>query len=90
LDYWAIGSPQIDGGNEWSEFVGGTGVAFNSWLDSDYSGWQIEIAFGSWHSGITQFVYADGSVHALSDGMDQRVFKALGSRNREEVIGEQR
>jgi prepilin-type N-terminal cleavage/methylation domain-containing protein/prepilin-type processing-associated H-X9-DG protein len=89
MDYWSIGSPQIDGGNEWSEFVGGTGVAFNSWRDSAYSGWQVEIAFGSWHQGLAQFVYADGSVHALTDGIDQKVYAALGSRNREEVTGHQ-
>ncbi|WP_425400857.1 DUF1559 domain-containing protein [Aeoliella sp.] len=88
MDYWSIGSPQIDGGNEWSEFVGGTGVSLNSWYYREYSGWQIEIAFGSWHSAIAQFVYADGSVHALIDDMDQRALAALGSRNGEEVIGE--
>ena len=85
MDYWSIGSPQIDAGNEWSEFVGGTGVAFNSWRNADYTGWQVEIAFGSWHNGLAQFVYADGSVHALGDGIDQHVYAALGSRNGEEV-----
>jgi prepilin-type processing-associated H-X9-DG protein len=68
--------------------VGGTGVAFNSWQNQEYTGWQIEIAFGSWHTGLAQFVFADGSVHTLVDDMDQQVFAALGSRNQEEIIGE--
>jgi prepilin-type N-terminal cleavage/methylation domain-containing protein len=88
MDYWSIGSPQIDGGNEWSEFVGGTGVAFNSWQDARVTGWQVEIAFGSWHHGLAQFVFADGSVHTLVDDIDQKVYAALGSRNGEEPAGQ--
>lgn len=86
MDYWAIGSPQIDQGNEWSEFVGGSGVEPNSWNKSTYSGWQIEIAFGSWHNNQTQFVFADGSVQALTDETDGEVFRSFGSRNREDHV----
>lgn len=88
MDYWAIGSPQIAGGNEWSEFVGATSVKISSWHNQEYSGWEVEIAFGSWHAGIANFVYADGSVHAVVDTTDLNVFRAMGSRNKEDMPGD--
>jgi prepilin-type N-terminal cleavage/methylation domain-containing protein/prepilin-type processing-associated H-X9-DG protein len=42
--------------------------------------------FGSAHPAGVNAVYADGSVHAISFGVDYAVFNALGTRNGEEVI----
>jgi prepilin-type N-terminal cleavage/methylation domain-containing protein len=42
--------------------------------------------FGSYHSGITNFVRADGSVNAIEDEIDEAVFKALCTRAGNEII----
>jgi prepilin-type N-terminal cleavage/methylation domain-containing protein len=36
--------------------------------------------FGSWHSGVCQFVFGDGSVQALRNSIDIRVLTALATR----------
>jgi prepilin-type processing-associated H-X9-DG protein len=40
-------------------------------------GWK----FGSYHPGLCQFVFADGSVHAVKSNLDETVFGLLISRN---------
>ncbi len=80
-DHWAIGSPQIANGNEWTEFVGSTAVMMNEWFSAAAAGHQIEISFGSWHMTGAQFVYADGSVHYTIEDVDPEVYVATGSRN---------
>ncbi|HYT90657.1 MAG TPA: DUF1559 domain-containing protein [Gemmataceae bacterium] len=35
--------------------------------------------FGSYHPGTTNFVFLDGSVRGISDGIDLNVFRALGT-----------
>jgi prepilin-type N-terminal cleavage/methylation domain-containing protein/prepilin-type processing-associated H-X9-DG protein len=47
---------------------------------------QYAWGFGSWHSGGANFVFADGSVHFLTDGMAFPTFQALCSINGGEVI----
>jgi prepilin-type N-terminal cleavage/methylation domain-containing protein len=37
--------------------------------------------FGSYHPGISQFVFADGSVHRLSTGLDPEILASLASIN---------
>jgi prepilin-type N-terminal cleavage/methylation domain-containing protein len=53
-------------------------VTFNSPLFS----------FRSSHVGGTTFLMCDGSVHFISQNIDMATYKALGSRNKGEVIGE--
>ncbi len=38
------------------------------------------------HTAVAQFVFADGSAHALSDQIDESVYQALGTRAGREVI----
>jgi prepilin-type processing-associated H-X9-DG protein len=40
-----------------------------------------DLSFASNHPGGAQFVYADGSVHFLSDGTDAEQYRRLGNRN---------
>jgi len=47
---------------------------------------QYAWGYGSNHSGVTNFVFLDGSVRGLSDGMDYLVFRALGTMDGGEVI----
>lgn len=42
--------------------------------------------FGSYHPGICQFVFCDGSVHALPVTIDPHVLGLLASRNDGQVI----
>jgi prepilin-type N-terminal cleavage/methylation domain-containing protein/prepilin-type processing-associated H-X9-DG protein len=39
-----------------------------------------DLSFGSCHPGGAQFVFADGSVHFLSDGINAETYRRLGNR----------
>lgn len=45
-------------------------------------------AFGSMHTGGAQFVFVDGSVHFLSDNLNQTTLQNLAIRNDGQVLGE--
>jgi prepilin-type N-terminal cleavage/methylation domain-containing protein len=42
--------------------------------------------FGSWHQGICQFVFCDGSVHSVSVSIDAQNYRRLSVRNDGEVL----
>jgi prepilin-type N-terminal cleavage/methylation domain-containing protein/prepilin-type processing-associated H-X9-DG protein len=42
--------------------------------------------FGSWHSGVVQFVFCDGSVKGIRDTLDTETLRRLSSRNDGQVI----
>jgi prepilin-type N-terminal cleavage/methylation domain-containing protein/prepilin-type processing-associated H-X9-DG protein len=44
--------------------------------------------FGSWHPGVCQFLFADGHVVALSNGLDMDTLQKLACRNDGKVIPE--
>ena len=50
--------------------------------------WSCDMGFKSRHPGGAQFVFADGSVHFLSDTIDYVTYQKLGDRRDREVIGE--
>jgi len=88
LDYWYLGSPQVDpyncdgsgSGAEYTEFCGSTGAPINSRLNAALSGYLKEVAYGSYHPGGAFFCLADGSVHFIADSISITVYQALGSR----------
>ncbi|MCU0879251.1 MAG: DUF1559 domain-containing protein [Pirellulaceae bacterium] len=89
MDFWYIGSPQIDpwpSGTEYSEFVGSTGVPYNARSQAALSGYIKELSFSSFHPGGAMWVYADGSVKFLSYTMNAAVYQAIGSRDGGEAI----
>lgn len=47
-----------------------------------------DMLFGSQHPGGANFVFADGSVHFISDDIDEVLYEALASRNGGETISE--
>src|SRR5262249_44372173 len=47
---------------------------------------QYAWGFGSWHPGGANFLFGDGSVHFLPDGMDFAAFRALNSINGGETV----
>lgn len=97
MDYWTIGSPQIDpcrcdggsGGTEFSEAVGSALPRLNLLrLEPDANGLLIELSFGSYHSGGAFFTMGDGSVRFLADPIDPQIYRALASRHDGEVVTE--
>jgi len=94
MDFWYIGSPQIDpcncmtgiGATEQSEFVGSTGVPFNARNIPTTSGYVKELSFTSLHPSGAQFCLADGSVRFVSFNINQATYQAAGSRNGGEVL----
>ena len=48
----------------------------------------ITMSFWSWHPGGSYFLFADGSVHFLSQNISFQTYQALSTRNGDEVPGE--
>jgi hypothetical protein len=95
MDFWYIGSPQIDpcncvtvgtGGTEFSEFCGSTGVVFNARAIPATSGYVKEVSFSSLHPSGGQFVLGDASVRFVPFTVNQPTYQALGSRNNGETL----
>jgi len=60
----------VDGINGASTAVGGT-----------FAGMYVAGGYASWHPGGCHFALADGSVHFLSQNIDQNLLRALTTRN---------
>jgi prepilin-type N-terminal cleavage/methylation domain-containing protein/prepilin-type processing-associated H-X9-DG protein len=88
VDHWYIGSDGVvwyqTGMREVSEAIGSTGVPLN-WLNKDVSIDAKEIGFSSRHAGGSYFVFADGHVQFVSEGIDATTYSALGTRDRGEI-----
>jgi len=46
------------------------------------------LPMGSFHPGVTQFVYCDGSVRAINDNVQAEIYKSLATVNGDETISE--
>jgi len=57
-------------------------------LDRTITNWNVSWGFKSKHAGGANFVFADGSVHFLSQTIDQRTYNLLGCRNDGQVPGD--
>ncbi len=97
MDFWYIGSPQIDpcicqgsgtGGTEFSEFCGSTGVPFNARAIPSTSGYVKELSFSSLHPSGGHFCVGDGSVRFISFNINQQTYQGLGSRNGGESLAD--
>lgn len=72
----------------------------NTVVDADYNSWQegkngvngsptyAAITSRSDHTGIVQVVLVDGSARAVSESIDLGIWRALGTREGREVVGE--
>jgi prepilin-type N-terminal cleavage/methylation domain-containing protein/prepilin-type processing-associated H-X9-DG protein len=90
MDFWYIGSPQIDpwpNGTEYSEFVGSTGVPMNARSIAALSGYIKELSFSSQHPGGAMFCFADGSVRFIPYSTNYPIYQGLGSKDKGEVPG---
>jgi prepilin-type N-terminal cleavage/methylation domain-containing protein/prepilin-type processing-associated H-X9-DG protein len=92
-DHWYIAGDDMDNyeGCDWSEALGSTGVPLNigggrplALTDPLYDAW--EVGFSSRHSGVVNFLMADGSVRPIRESIDLQVLRALGTRAGGEAI----
>ena len=95
MDYWQLGAPQTgtwvpgeNGGTEFSEGIASAGPRINSYLDQSISGAVMEVSFGSYHTGGATLGLADGSVRFISESVDIQTYRALGTRQGEEVVSD--
>lgn len=60
-----------------------------SWVEDDptRTGAARATGFGSWHTGVVQFLMCDGSVHSLSENIDIHTQHRLADRNDGEPVG---
>jgi prepilin-type N-terminal cleavage/methylation domain-containing protein len=94
MDFWYIGSPQIDpcncqtgkGATEQSEFCGSTGVPINARTKPALSGYIKELSFSSLHPNGCQFVLADGSVRYVPYSINTATYQGMGSRGMGESL----
>ncbi len=93
VDHWYIGSDnQLPASftpplyQEFSEAMGSTGVPMNAINDSSLLIDQRELCFSSLHHGGCLFVFVDGHVQFLSQSIDRKVYSAVGTIARGEVV----
>ncbi len=99
IDPWSPANPIGGGGTEFSEFVGSTAGQINmiptmkalQATNRPLGTLSIDVAmltFGSYHTGGAFFLMGDGSVRFISETVNANVYKALGSRNGSEPVGD--
>ena len=74
----------------WNEWVYGNGTIRTcaippnaKLLDGTYANewdWPNNFGYSSAHPGLVQFLYVDGSVHSIHDGIDMQVYRAMATR----------
>jgi len=95
VDHWYIGSreltfyEEVDGFSsaEGSECIGSTACRINSIKIEDSPINDKELSYGSQHPTGVNIGFADGSVHFVSEYIDQKVWSAAGSRAGREITG---
>lgn len=85
VDHWTIGSMELDGSydlpsSEISECLGSTGVPINSMFIESSNINDKELCFASRHNGGVNFSFADGHTDFVSEDVDEKVYRAIGSR----------
>ncbi len=89
-DHWSIGSNDIDSQSQgdMSEFLGSTGVLLNhpAVPEGDPRFAAYELSFGSRHTEGANFLFADGSLRYVRNGIAPATYSALGTRAGGEVV----
>jgi len=94
-DHWYIGSDDIDIGDDFSEFLGSTGVRMNIYLDklrtgevpADGTG-PMQLSYGSAHPGGCHILLGDGSARFVSESVDKVTWSNLGNREDGVALGQ--
>ena len=77
-------------GSDFSEYLGSTFVGINLSLSADtsVSGTTRELSFGSFHPGGCNALLCDGSGRFVSESIELTIWRAVGSREGKEPIGQ--
>jgi prepilin-type N-terminal cleavage/methylation domain-containing protein len=88
-DHFQFFSDSLDAGDggDFSEALGATVHPINTTAQSRSSD-DSEFSFGSFHTGGAHVAFGDGTVRFMSENMDTAIWRALGSRNGNETVGE--
>ncbi|WP_020474717.1 DUF1559 domain-containing protein [Zavarzinella formosa] len=88
-DHWCFGSDTIDDQWDYSEFLGTTAVPPNyKALDTSVAEKKkVEFGYSSKHTGGVNALMGDGSVRFVTNGINLATWKALGTRNGGETLG---
>ncbi len=94
-DHWYIGSDDIDIGDDYSEFLGSTGVPMNIYLEKLRTGetpvlgeQQMQVSYGSAHPGGCHILLGDGSARFVSETVDAVTWSNLGNREDGVALGQ--
>jgi prepilin-type processing-associated H-X9-DG protein len=100
-DHWWGGSDDIDTTPymDLSEMLGSTGVPINVQKDSATNQlWcvnpdstqcqELQLSFGSLHSGIAQMVFCDGHIEAVQEDIDKTVWSDYGTRASQTIVAD--
>ncbi|MFO0895869.1 MAG: DUF1559 domain-containing protein [Pirellulales bacterium] len=94
-DHWYIGSDDIDIGDDFSEFLGSTGVRMNIYLDKLRTGEipsdgvnAMQLSYGSAHPGGCHILLGDGSARFVSESINPITWSNLGNREDGQPLGE--
>jgi prepilin-type N-terminal cleavage/methylation domain-containing protein/prepilin-type processing-associated H-X9-DG protein len=94
-DHWYIGSDDIDISDDFSEFLGSTGVPMNIFLQKLRTGetptlgeQQMQLSYGSAHPGGCHILLGDGSVRFVSETVDTVTWSNLGNREDGVALGQ--
>jgi prepilin-type N-terminal cleavage/methylation domain-containing protein/prepilin-type processing-associated H-X9-DG protein len=83
--YWNRGNGPNAYGEYWVAGSVEQGIARNA-LEGEGLAVSAAPAIGSWHPGVCNFLFADGSVHAVSVNISQPMLTAIGGANDGTVV----